>query len=74
MSGLLFGGAILLVTYTVLVRYLSPGNAPLYTDEITVYMVIWAVLSGCAGVTRNRQHVRTDPPASYHAVVPAILL
>ena len=60
MSGLLFGGAILLVTYTVLVRYLSPGNAPLYTDEITVYMVMWAVLSGCAGVTRNRQHVRTD--------------
>jgi len=59
-SGLLLGGSILLVAYTVLVRYFSPANAPLYTDEITVYLVMWAVLIGCAGITRNRQHVRTD--------------
>ena len=59
-SGFLLGGGILLVVYTVFVRYVSAAHAPVYTDELTVYIVMWAVLVGCGGITHKRLHVRAD--------------
>ena len=71
-TGLLLGGAILLVVYTAAVRYVTPAQAPAYTDEITVYAVMWAALLACSAVTHRRQHVRADlvihvmPPRPKH--------
>lgn len=59
-TGLLLGGAILLVVYTVAVRYFAPAHAPLFTNEVTVYMVIWGTLLASSGVTHSRQHVSAD--------------
>jgi TRAP-type C4-dicarboxylate transport system permease small subunit len=59
-SGALIGGALLLVTVTVLMRLFVPAMAPNYAEEVTVYMVVWAVLIACGGVTRTRSHVRAD--------------
>ena len=60
LTGFLLGGAILLVVYTVAVRYFMPGLAPLITDEVTVYMVIWATLVASGGITHDRAHVTAD--------------
>lgn len=59
-SGVLVGGAFALVTVTVLLRAFAPDSAPKYTEEVTVYMVVWAVLIACGGVTSHREHVRAD--------------
>lgn len=59
-TGALLGGGMLLVVYTVAMRYLAPAHAPLFTNEITVYMVIWATLLAAGGVTHSRSHVRAD--------------
>ncbi|GGE37578.1 hypothetical protein GCM10007276_13760 [Agaricicola taiwanensis] len=59
-SGVLIGGALLLVTVTVLMRLFVPAMAPAFSEEVTVYMVVWAVLIACGGVTRTRSHVRAD--------------
>lgn len=59
-TGLLLGGAILLVVYTVTVRYFAPDMAPLFTNEITVYMVIWATLLAAGGITHAQVHVSAD--------------
>ncbi|WP_161632224.1 TRAP transporter small permease [Aliihoeflea sp. 2WW] len=58
--GGLMGAAMALVFYTVLMRYVSPANAPRFTDEIVVYGVMWAVMLAWGGVSRSRNHVRAD--------------
>lgn len=60
LTGLLIGGALALVFYTVLLRYVAPAHAPHITEELTVYIVMWAVLLACGRVTREREHVRAD--------------
>lgn len=60
LTGLLVGGALALVFYTVLLRYVAPAYAPHVTEELTVYIVMWAVLLACGRVTREREHVRAD--------------
>lgn len=64
-SGTLIGGALLLVAATVLMRLFAPALAPTFSEEVTVYMVVWAVLIAGGGVTRNRAHVRADLVMSF---------
>lgn len=58
--GMLLGGAIGLVVYTALIRYIHPRMAPTFTDEVTVYAVMWAVMIAWGGVSHSRNHVRAD--------------
>ena len=58
--GVILGSALLLVVVTILLRYLAPLYAPQITDEVTVYMVMWAVLLACGGITSRGGHVKAD--------------
>ena len=58
--GILVGGALALVFYTVLLRFFSPKHAPLFTEEVTVYAVMWGILLACGRISRRRDHVRSD--------------
>ena len=60
LTGLLIGGALALVFYTVVTRYFAPTYAPHFTEELTVYAVMWGVLLACGRLTREREHVRAD--------------
>ncbi len=59
-AGGLVAGALILIMYTVLARWLAPEFAPYITEEVTVYMVMWGVLLAVGTVTRERQHIRAD--------------
>jgi len=59
-TGLLLGGGMLAVVYTVVVRHVAPAYTPYYTSEITVYLVMWAVLLACGSVTHSRAHIKAD--------------
>ncbi|WGF87986.1 TRAP transporter small permease [Marinivivus vitaminiproducens] len=59
-TGILIGGALALVTYTVVMRYVAPAYAPDFTEEVTVYAVMWSVLLAAGRVSLNREHVRAD--------------
>lgn len=58
--GIILGSALLLVVVTIVLRYLTPQYAPQITDEVTVYMVMWAVLLACGGITSRGEHVKAD--------------
>ena len=58
--GILVGGALALVFYTVALRFFVPRHAPLYTEEVTVYAVMWGILLACGRVSRRSDHVRSD--------------
>ena len=58
--GLLLGGSLALVLYTIVLRLLAPAYAPDFTEELTVYAVMWSVLVACGQVTSNREHVCAD--------------
>ena len=59
--GVILGSALLLVVVTIVLRYLTPQYATQITDEVTVYMVMWAVLLAC-GASRRGEHVKADEP------------
>ncbi|RAI01739.1 hypothetical protein DLJ53_10040 [Acuticoccus sediminis] len=59
-TGTMVGGALALVLYTVVLRWLAPAYAPHVTEEVTVYIVMWAVLLAVGRVTRERRHIRAD--------------
>lgn len=58
--GVLVGGALALVFYTVVLRFFAPGHAPLFTEEVTVYAVMWGILLACGRISRRRDHVSSD--------------
>lgn len=58
--GILVGGALALVFYTVVLRFFVPRHAPLFTEEVTVYAVMWGILLACGRISRRRDHVRSD--------------
>lgn len=49
-----------IVVYTIFVRLVVPGLTPSWADETTVYLMIWATMIACSGVTATRHHVRAD--------------
>jgi TRAP-type C4-dicarboxylate transport system permease small subunit len=58
--GALTAVALVIVTYTILVRFLVPSLTPIWADEVTVYVVIWATFIACSGLTAENGHVRAD--------------
>jgi len=58
--GLLAAAALCVVIYTIGVRLVAPSLTPSWSDEITVYLVIWATFIACSSVTAENRHVRAD--------------
>jgi C4-dicarboxylate transporter DctQ subunit len=58
--GVLAAASLLIVVYTIFVRLLVPSLTPSWADETTVYVMIWATLIACSGVTAQNRHVRAD--------------
>lgn len=58
--GLLAAASLGIVVYTIFVRLLVPSLTPSWADETIVYLMIWATLIACSGVTAQNRHVRAD--------------
>jgi TRAP-type C4-dicarboxylate transport system permease small subunit len=58
--GILTAVALVIVAYTIFVRFLFPSLTPIWADEVTVYVVIWATFIACSGLTAENGHVRAD--------------
>ena len=52
--------ALLVCSYNVFVRYFVPGLTLEASDEVQVYLVIWAVFLALGLVTAADRHVRAD--------------
>ncbi len=52
--------ALLVCSYNVFVRYFMPSLAVEASDEVQVYLVIWAVFLALGLVTSDDRHVRAD--------------
>ena len=52
--------ALLVCTHSVFTRYFLPSYSVEATEEIQVYLVIWAVFLALGLVTSNDRHVRAD--------------
>ena len=52
--------ALLVCSYNVFVRYFVPRLAVEASDEVQVYLVIWAVFLALGLVTTSDRHVRAD--------------
>jgi len=58
--GLLAAVTLAIVVYTIAVRLVVPRLTPSWAEETTVYLMIWATLIACSGVTAQNRHVRAD--------------
>src|SRR5579884_3803501 len=54
------GVALLLGTYQIVLRYLTPQLAIPGTEELTVYLVVWAMFLSCSQLVARDGHVRPD--------------
>ena len=54
------GAALLLGTYQIASRYLTPGFSIPGTEEMTVYLVVWAMFLSCSQLVARDGHVRPD--------------
>ena len=54
------GVALLLGTYQIISRYLTPGLSIPGTEELTVYLVVWAMFLSCSQLVARDGHVRPD--------------
>ena len=63
-EGIVVGGlalaALAMCSYNVLVRWLQPSLTLEFSDEVQVYLMIWAVFLGLGLVTAADRHVRAD--------------
>ncbi len=51
---------LLVTAYAMALRYLLPGMAPDWGEEITTYAMVWAVLLGGGALVTRDRHVRAD--------------
>ncbi|MBV8889263.1 MAG: TRAP transporter small permease [Alphaproteobacteria bacterium] len=58
--GLLGAGALLVGTYQVIGRYIAPEYASGWSDEVTVYLAVWAIFLATSQLVRTDGHVRPD--------------
>ncbi len=54
------GAALLLGTYQIASRYLTPDSRFPGTEEMTVYLVVWAMFLSCSQLVARDGHVRPD--------------
>jgi C4-dicarboxylate transporter, DctQ subunit len=59
-AGLLGAGALALGGYQIFGRYIDPRLAITWSDEVTVYLVVWAVFLASSQLVRTDGHVRPD--------------
>jgi len=58
--GFLGAGALLVGTYQVIGRYIAPEYASGWSDEVTVYLAVWAIFIATSQLVRTDGHVRPD--------------
>lgn len=49
-----------LLTFSVFARYIAPSLQPLWVFEVTVFLLVWAILLGVARVEKRAGHIRVD--------------
>ena len=60
LSGLLGLSALALALWQVVSRYMFPGQAISFADEVIVYLMIWAIMIVSSQLVRTDSHVRPD--------------
>src|SRR6201985_2367017 len=68
LSGLLGLSALALALWQVISRYMFPGQAISFAEEVIVYLVIWAIMIVSSQLVRTDSHVRPD---LFNHVMPA---
>ena len=59
-AGLLGALALALGGYQIFGRYIDPRLALTWSDEVTVYLIVWAVFLASSQLVRTDGHVRPD--------------
>lgn len=52
--------ALLLFLTGMVLRLVAPGTVGGWIEEVTIYLVVWALLLAAAGCVREREHIRAD--------------
>jgi C4-dicarboxylate transporter DctQ subunit len=60
LAGLLGLAALALALWQVVSRYLFPGQAISFAEEVIVYLMIWAIMIVSSQLVRTDSHVRPD--------------
>jgi C4-dicarboxylate transporter, DctQ subunit len=60
LAGLLGLSALALALWQVVSRYMFPGQAISYAEEVIVYLMIWAIMIVSSQLVRTDSHVRPD--------------
>ena len=60
LAGLLGLAALALALWQVVSRYMFPGQAISFAEEVIVYLMIWAILIVSSQLVRTDSHVRPD--------------
>jgi C4-dicarboxylate transporter, DctQ subunit len=58
--GVLGAAALLIAVVQVFGRYVDPGSAINWAEEVIVYLAVWAVMLASSQLVRNDGHVRPD--------------
>ncbi len=59
-SGLLGALGLLVYAYQIFGRYIDPHLAITWGDEVTVYLIVWAIFIASSQLVRTDGHVRPD--------------
>lgn len=49
-----------LLTFSVFARYVVPSLQPQWVFEVTVFLLVWAILLGVARIEKRAEHIRVD--------------
>lgn len=49
-----------LLTFSVFARYAAPSLQPQWVFEVTVFLLVWAILLGVARIEKRAGHIRVD--------------
>src|SRR5215471_17529327 len=60
LAGLLGLAALALALWQVVSRYMFPGQAISFAEEVIVYLMIWAIMIVSSQLVRTDSHVRPD--------------
>jgi len=52
--------ALLLFLTGMVLRLVAPGTVGGWIEEVTIYLIVWALLLAAAGCVREGEHVRAD--------------
>ncbi|MCC7166326.1 MAG: TRAP transporter small permease [Rhodospirillales bacterium] len=58
--GVLAGAALALAFYAMTMRYVAPRLSPDWSDEVVIFLILWAVFLAGSALVREERHVRAD--------------